>query len=605
MGCKRIPAGSSAPTGATRCGPNSSRWPTAIKPNPSCPASRASARFAATRSTPAGGTTATPARTWRTWPASASASSAPGPPRSSACRTWPRRPSSSTSSSARRRRWTCEPIGPRTRSGPTHYSRAGSASAYRTFRSSRPAGRPTRTWSPMPGRASPASFRSCATTEMTPLVDPAQRTRDIEIADFAKMEEIRARVDEIVTDPATAEALKPWYGYFCKRPCFHDEYLQTFNRDNVTLVDTRGRGVERITESGVVVDGVVYELDCLIFATGFEVGTDYCRRTGFELIGRDGVTLTDQWRDGVRTFQGLCQRLPELLHRKHLAGGADGELPVSAGRAGDPRRVDHRVGTRAGRHRSRGVSRRRSRLGRHGRRPLDRDAPSEPRRAPPATTTGRERRTPRLGRAASFSVRPPSTPTSWRRGGPKGTWKGSTFAVRRPASDKPASPAALRRRPGAGGDPASAPTEGGDHRCGLRRAWRGGGVAPGRHRRSGHHRGRRRRRGHVAAQHLSRRRVRHPESPVLVFVRAQQILEPHLCAPARDPGLPGVGGRRLRSASPPHARYQGARVPLERGHAVGIGTAAGERDAATADRRRRRVRRRAVRFAKAARHRRA
>ena len=141
---------------------------------------------------------------------------------------------------------------------------------------------------------------------VTALVDPAQRSRDIEIADFAKMEEIRARVDEIVTDPATAEALKPWYGYFCKRPCFHDEYLQTFNRDNVTLVDTRGRGVERITESGVVVDGVTYELDCLIFATGFEVGTDYCRRTGFELIGRDGVTLTEHWRDGVRTFQGLC-----------------------------------------------------------------------------------------------------------------------------------------------------------------------------------------------------------------------------------------------------------------------------------------------------------
>ena len=137
-------------------------------------------------------------------------------------------------------------------------------------------------------------------------VSPEQRGRDIEVADFAKMEEIRARVDEIVVDPATAEALKPWYGYFCKRPCFHDDYLQTFNRENVTLVDTRGRGVEQITEAGVVVDGVTYELDCLIFATGFEVGTDYCRRTGFELIGRDGVTLTERWSDGVRTFQGLC-----------------------------------------------------------------------------------------------------------------------------------------------------------------------------------------------------------------------------------------------------------------------------------------------------------
>jgi cation diffusion facilitator CzcD-associated flavoprotein CzcO len=136
--------------------------------------------------------------------------------------------------------------------------------------------------------------------------DPEQRSRDIEIADFAKMEEIRARVDDIVVDRATAEALKPWYGYFCKRPCFHDEYLHTFNRDNVALVDTRGRGVERITDSGVIVDGAAYDLDCLIFATGFEVGTDYCRRTGFELIGRDCGTLTERWGDGVRTFQGLC-----------------------------------------------------------------------------------------------------------------------------------------------------------------------------------------------------------------------------------------------------------------------------------------------------------
>ena len=126
-----------------------------------------------------------------------------------------------------------------------------------------------------------------------------------ELADFAKMEEIRARIDATVTDPVTAEALKPWYGYFCKRPCFHDEYLQAFNRDNVTLVDTHGRGVESITPSGLLVDDVEYDVDCVIFATGFEVGTEYSRRTGFEVIGRDGMTLTDKWREGVRTFHGL------------------------------------------------------------------------------------------------------------------------------------------------------------------------------------------------------------------------------------------------------------------------------------------------------------
>jgi cation diffusion facilitator CzcD-associated flavoprotein CzcO len=132
------------------------------------------------------------------------------------------------------------------------------------------------------------------------------RLRAVELADFAKMEEIRARVDSIVTDPATAEALKPWYGYFCKRPCFHDDYLQSFNRDNVTLVDTKGKGVERITSDGVVVDGTEHNIDCLIFATGFEVGTDYSRRTGFEIVGRDGVTITDKWQDGVQTLHGLA-----------------------------------------------------------------------------------------------------------------------------------------------------------------------------------------------------------------------------------------------------------------------------------------------------------
>jgi len=133
-----------------------------------------------------------------------------------------------------------------------------------------------------------------------------ERLRAVELADFAKMEEIRARVDSIVADPTTAEALKPWYGYFCKRPCFHDDYLQSFNRDNVTLVDTKGKGVQRITSGGVVVDGTEHGIDCLIFATGFEVGTDYSRRTGFEIVGRDGVTLTDKWRDGVQTLHGLA-----------------------------------------------------------------------------------------------------------------------------------------------------------------------------------------------------------------------------------------------------------------------------------------------------------
>ncbi len=114
---------------------------------------------------------------------------------------------------------------------------------------------------------------------------PASVLRAFNESDDEKMEEIRSRVDALVADPVTAEALKPWYRQLCKRPCFHDEYLQAFNHENVTLVDTDGRGVERITETGVVVGGTEYELDCLIYASGFEVGTDYTRRSGFRGFG--------------------------------------------------------------------------------------------------------------------------------------------------------------------------------------------------------------------------------------------------------------------------------------------------------------------------------
>ncbi len=129
--------------------------------------------------------------------------------------------------------------------------------------------------------------------------------RAVELADFEKMEEIRARVNAVVEDPETAEALKPYYRQFCKRPCFHNEYLEAFNRPNVTLVDTRGKGVERITKKGVVVDGREYELDCLIYASGFEVGTDYSRRAGLQMLGRGGESLTERWADGIRTLHGM------------------------------------------------------------------------------------------------------------------------------------------------------------------------------------------------------------------------------------------------------------------------------------------------------------
>ncbi len=144
---------------------------------------------------------------------------------------------------------------------------------------------------------------------------PEEAGRLMELADFKKMNEIRARVDAIVKDKKTAEALKPWYRQFCKRPTFNDDYLPTFNRSNVTLVDTQGHGVERITEKGLLSGGVEYEVDCIIFATGFEVGTAYTRRAGFEIYGRGGVSLTEHWANGLKTLHGFYSHgFPNCFH---------------------------------------------------------------------------------------------------------------------------------------------------------------------------------------------------------------------------------------------------------------------------------------------------
>lgn len=124
-------------------------------------------------------------------------------------------------------------------------------------------------------------------------------------ADFEVMQRLRDRIAATVTDRTTAEALQPWFKLMCKRPGYHDEYLKTFNRDNVHLVDTDGRGVESFTATAAVVNGEHYELDALIFATGFEVGTEFTRRLGFEIIGRAGLKLSDKWAKGMRTLHGL------------------------------------------------------------------------------------------------------------------------------------------------------------------------------------------------------------------------------------------------------------------------------------------------------------
>ena len=127
-----------------------------------------------------------------------------------------------------------------------------------------------------------------------------------EVADFQKMNEIRARVDAEVGKAEAAEALKPWYRQFCKRPTFNDDFLATFNRDNVHLVDvSASKGVDGITEKGVLANGEEIELDCLIFATGFEITTSAHRRVDFETRGRNGQSLYDHWGEGFRTLHGL------------------------------------------------------------------------------------------------------------------------------------------------------------------------------------------------------------------------------------------------------------------------------------------------------------
>ena len=144
------------------------------------------------------------------------------------------------------------------------------------------------------------------------MTDKAMEAMDIrnamQMADFQKMEQVRARADKVVKDEKTAESLKPYYNQFCKRPCFHDEYLDTFNRPNVELIDTDGKGLEEMSEKGIVFNGKEYEVDCIIFATGFEVGTEYSRRAGYQIHGVEGKTVTQKWENGLATFHGMHSR---------------------------------------------------------------------------------------------------------------------------------------------------------------------------------------------------------------------------------------------------------------------------------------------------------
>ena len=145
---------------------------------------------------------------------------------------------------------------------------------------------------------------------------PEQLTALPQLADFKTMEQIRGRVDETVTDPEVADKLKAFYNQFCKRPTFNDDYLETFNRPNVELVDvSASKGVERITERGIVANGKEYEVDCIIYASGFEITSSYQRRIGFPIYGVNGQSIYDHWDDGMRTMHGLMANgFPNMFH---------------------------------------------------------------------------------------------------------------------------------------------------------------------------------------------------------------------------------------------------------------------------------------------------
>lgn len=170
-------------------------------------------------------------------------------------------------------------------------------------------------------------FRRGATGNGEPM-DHEARVRTLELVDFEKMEEIRARAEALVEDPETAESLKPYYRQFCKRPCFHDEYLQTYNRANVTMVDTQGRGVERITAHGIVANGVEYEVDCIVFASGFEVGTTLDSRAGYAVYGRGDLALNEKWQNGISTLFGMQTRdFPNLFTISMAQAGFSANFP--------------------------------------------------------------------------------------------------------------------------------------------------------------------------------------------------------------------------------------------------------------------------------------
>jgi cation diffusion facilitator CzcD-associated flavoprotein CzcO len=170
-----------------------------------------------------------------------------------------------------------------------------------------------------------------------PQLSPQEFMARREVVDYRVMERLRQRAVSMVKDPETAEALKPWYRFLCKRPLSNDDFYPTFNRPNVKLIDVSAtKGVERMTEKGFVAGGVEYAVDCVIFASGFEVSSDLDRRWGINAIeGRGGKSLYRHWSDGPQTLHGIMTHgFPNQFFTGYIQGGLNATVTEQVSRQG-------------------------------------------------------------------------------------------------------------------------------------------------------------------------------------------------------------------------------------------------------------------------------
>jgi cation diffusion facilitator CzcD-associated flavoprotein CzcO len=173
--------------------------------------------------------------------------------------------------------------------------------------------------------------------EADPDMDMIKFMEKREVVDYQVMERLRQRVASLIDDPATAESLKPYYRAMCKRPLSSDDYYPAFNQPNVTLIDvSETKGVERITENGFVADGVEYEVDCIITASGFEVSGDLDRRWGIDNFqGKNGLSIYDHWRQGPTTLHGLTTHgFPNQYYIGYIQGALNSSVTLQFGEQG-------------------------------------------------------------------------------------------------------------------------------------------------------------------------------------------------------------------------------------------------------------------------------